>query len=239
MKKFFIFSTIVLFISGVFFYKLRKNSPKDLSSIREKIYSRLREDLESKNLKIGAEVFIRIFKEEKILEFWMQEEGKKTFKLFKAYPICHYSGGLGPKLKEGDLQAPEGFYSVTKDKLNPNSRFHLSFNLGFPNALERSLGRTGSFLMVHGGCVSTGCYAMTNELIEEIYYLVEASLNSNNQFFSVHSFPFKMSNHRMDKATSHKWHSFWSNLKQGYDWFESKSIPPEVDHDDGVYTFKN
>ena len=239
MKKFFICSTIVLFISGVFFYKLRKNSPKDLSSIREKIYSRLRGDLESKNLKIGAKVFIRIFKEEKILEFWMQEKGKKTFKLFKTYPICHYSGGLGPKLKEGDLQAPEGFYSVTKDKLNPNSRFHLSFNLGFPNALERSLGRTGSFLMVHGGCVSTGCYAMTNELIEEIYYLVEASLNSNNQFFSVHSFPFKMSNHRMDKATSHKWHSFWSNLKQGYDWFESKSIPPDVGHDDGVYTFKN
>ena len=95
------------------FYELRKNSPKDLSSIREKIYSRLRGDLESKNLKIGAKVFIRIFKEEKILEFWMQEEGKKTFKLFKTYPICHYSGGLGPKLKEGDLQAPEGFYSVT------------------------------------------------------------------------------------------------------------------------------
>ena len=87
----------------------------------------------------------------------MQEEGKKTFKLFKTYPICHYSGGLGPKLKEGDLQAPEGFYSVTKNKLNPNSRFHLSFNLGFPNALERSLGRTGSFLMIHGGCFSTGC----------------------------------------------------------------------------------
>ena len=203
MKKFFICLTIVLFISAIFFYKLRKNSPKDLPSIREKIYSRLRGDLESKNLKIGAKVFIRIFKEEKILEFWMQEEGKKTFKLFKVYPICHYSGGLGPKLKEGDLQAPEGFYSVTKDNLNPNSRFHLSFNLGFPNALERSLGRTGSFLMVHGGCVSTGCYAMTNELIEEIYYLVEASLNSNNQSFSVHSFPFKMSNHRIDKATSH------------------------------------
>ena len=239
MKKFFICLTIVLFISAIFFYKLRKNSPKDLPSIREKIYSRLRGDLESKNLKIGAKVFIRIFKEEKILEFWMQEEGKKTFKLFKAYPICHYSGGLGPKLKEGDLQAPEGFYSVTKDNLNPNSRFHLSFNLGFPNALEISLGRTGSFLMVHGGCVSTGCYAMTNELIEEIYYLVEASLNSNNQSFSVHSFPFKMSNHRMEKATSHKWHSFWSNLKQGYDWFESKSIPPDVDHDNGVYTFKN
>ena len=157
MKKFFICSTIFLFISGIFFYELRKNSPKDLSSIREKIYSRLRGDLESKNLKIGAKVFIRIFKEEKILEFWMQEEGKKTFKLFKTYPICHYSGGLGPKLKEGDLQAPEGFYSVTKDKLNPNSRFHLSFNLGFPNALERSLGRTGSFLMIHGGCFSTGC----------------------------------------------------------------------------------
>ena len=109
MKKFFICSTIVLFISGVFFYKLRKNSPKDLSSIREKIYSRLRGDLESKNLKIGAKVFIRIFKEEKILEFWMQEKGKKTFKLFKTYPICHYSGGLGPKLKEGDLQAPRAF----------------------------------------------------------------------------------------------------------------------------------
>ena len=239
MKKFFICSTIFLFISGIFFYELRKNSPKDLSSIREKIYSRLRGDLESKNLKIGAKVFIRIFEEEKILEFWMQEEGKKTFKLFKTYPICHYSGGLGPKLKEGDLQAPEGFYSVTKDKLNPNSRFHLSFNLGFPNALERSLGRTGSFLMIHGGCFSTGCYAMTNELMEEIYYLVEASLNSNDESFSVHSFPFKMSNHRIDKATSHKWYSFWSNLKQGYDWFESKSIPPEVDHDDGVYIFKN
>ena len=123
--------------------------------------------LRAKGLRWGAPVFIRIFKEEKELELWVDNE--KQFKHFKTWPICKYSGTLGPKLKEGDGQAPEGFYFVPRSRMNPRSRFHLSFNLGYPNAYDRAHKRTGSALMVHGNCVSIGCYAMTDAGIEEIY----------------------------------------------------------------------
>jgi murein L,D-transpeptidase YafK len=100
------------------------------------------------NAALGAPIYIRIFKEERELELWVQTPSD-TYALFKTYPICNHSGGLGPKLKEGDRQSPEGFYTVTKSALNPNSSYHLSFNLGFPNRFDRSHNRTGSVLMVH------------------------------------------------------------------------------------------
>ena len=162
----------------VFIISLIRSKGKDLDEIKKRLIPKIKKELEENDLEFGSKVFIRIFKEEKILEIWLQEKEKKTFRFFKSFPICNYSGYLGPKLQEGDLQAPEGFYSLDKSKMNPNSKFHLSFNLGFPNPLEIDLGRTGSFLMVHGGCVSIGCFAMTNKWIEEIYLIAESSLES-------------------------------------------------------------
>ena len=181
----------------------------------------------------GAPVFIRIFKQESELELWA--ENGDAYLLVKRYPICKWSGTLGPKLKEGDLQSPEGFYSVTPDRLNPNSRFHLSFNVGFPNAYDKAHGRTGSFLMVHGNCVSIGCYAMTDPGIEEIYGMVEAALAAGQPSVQVHIFPFKMTGDNLRAHEKSKWIGFWRNLKQGYDAFETRKRPPEIVVDGGHY----
>jgi len=108
----------------------------------------------------------------------------------KDYIICASSGYLEPKLKEGDRQAPEGFYKVKKQQLNPHSKYHLSFNLGYPNKYDKAHKRTGTFLMVHGNCVSAGCYAMTDEKIEKIYALVEGALEHGQKYIDVHAFPF-------------------------------------------------
>jgi len=176
--------------------------------------------------KFGDEVFIRIFKSENILEVWLRSKGAKEFKPLKFYEICNYSGELGPKLKEGDGQAPEGFYKVYKGSLNPNSSYHLSFNLGFPNRYDRSHKRTGSYLMVHGDCVSIGCYAMGDKNIEEIYKLVKEGLFNSQKYVQVHIFPFKME--KLEKYRGNRWYSFWSNLKEGYQIFEEQKIPPLI-----------
>jgi murein L,D-transpeptidase YafK len=193
------------------------------------------EQLVAKGFAKGDAVFMRIFKEESELEVWMQKED--GFALFKTYPICNYSGNLGPKLREGDRQSPEGFYFVGKSALNPNSNYHLSFNLGFPNVYDRERNRTGSYLMVHGDCQSIGCYAMTDAGIEEIYGLGEAALNAGQPFFRVHAFPFRMTDARMVQAAQDRWYPFWRNLKQGYDAFEEGKIPPDVTVDNEHYVF--
>ena len=126
----------------------------------------LRSSLEEKPLPVGAHIFIRIFKLERELELWARQGSR--FELIRIYPICYFSGQLGPKLREGDEQTPEGFYFVTPEQLNPNSRFHLSFNIGYPNRYDRAHGRTGAAIMVHGNCVSIGCFAMTDPIIEEL-----------------------------------------------------------------------
>ena len=121
----------------------------------------------------GAPLYLRIFKASDELEVWV--EAGARYQRLRTWPICTWSGGLGPKLRQGDGQAPEGFYEVAAPQLNPSSRFHLSFNLGYPNAFDRAHGRTGDYLMVHGNCVSIGCYAMGDAAIEEIYTLVAAA----------------------------------------------------------------
>jgi murein L,D-transpeptidase YafK len=199
----------------------------------------LEEQLASVSLEYGAPIFMRIFKEEMVLEVWLRRE--TSFELFKTYPNCTYgSGGLGPKIRQGDGKAPEGFYFVTPSCLNPVSSFHLSFNLGYPNRYDRHHGRTGSALMVHGDCASIGCYAMTNRGIEEIYALAEAAFRSGQSFFRVHIFPFKMNNENMQKHKGSDWYDFWSNLKEGYDFFEANGIiPPNVEACGDRYIFEN
>ncbi len=198
--------------------------------------ARLDERLAEKEVKLGDPIFIRIFKLESELELWAEKDGR--YVLFATYPICRWSGRLGPKLKEGDRQAPEGFYTVGAEQLNPNSRWHRSFNLGFPNELDRAHGRTGSFLMVHGGCGSVGCYAMTDKGVDEIWRFITAALDGRQENVPVHVFPFRMTESNLAaRKKAYAWESFWSDLKAGHDLFEANHIPPAVSVCNGRYAF--
>ncbi|MEQ8824198.1 MAG: murein L,D-transpeptidase family protein [Filomicrobium sp.] len=181
-----------------------------------------------KGMQVGAPMFIRVFKEESELEVWKARDDGRFYH-YKTYPICNWSGGLGPKLKQGDKQAPEGFYTVAKHQMNPNSSFHVSFNLGYPNAYDKAHSRTGNYLMVHGKCRSAGCYAMTDALMEEIYALARESFRAGQPSFQVHAFPFRMTEANMQRHRKHKWYRFWRTLKTGYDHFELHRIPPNVE----------
>lgn len=193
----------------------------------------LSQRLEALGVELGVHLFIRIFKVEALLEIWVEKEG--SYYHLKDYAICAFSGGLGPKQKEGDRQAVEGFYRVKKEQLNPHSKFHLSFNLGYPNAYDRAHHRTGSYLMVHGSCRSVGCYAMTDEKIEEIYALVESALNAGQQAIEVHAFPFHLTAENMAYYSENRWFDFWMNLKEGYDYFEIHHTPPIIKIIDNCY----
>lgn len=203
---------------------LRKD--RDIAKIRDKQRPLLTAALEQQELPFGGPVYIRIFKEEAELELWI--EGESGYALFDTYEICNYSGDLGPKLREGDRQAPEGFYRVNHAALNPNSSYHLSFNLGFPNAFDRAHGRTGSYLMVHGDCVSIGCYAMTDAGIEEIYVLVEAALDAGQPYVPVHAFPFRMTPERLAEIPDDAPKAFWKQLSPAYSAFEETKQPPVI-----------
>jgi len=189
----------------------------------------------------STEVFIRIIKttadnEKGVLQLWKRGEGE-AYHLDRQFDICTWSGALGPKLKEGDGQSPEGFYFIKPSSLNPNSSYHLSFNLGFPNAFDRAHGRTGSFLMVHGDCVSIGCYAMTNSGIEDIYADVEAAFAGGQSFIRVHIFPFVMTDETLAAYRDNENYAFWENLKTGWDWFEREKVPPNVSVSRRTYQF--
>lgn len=193
-------------------------------------------DLAQAGFSLGDHAYIRIFKRERRLEVWMQHASGR-FAPFRDYAICNFSGLLGPKLREGDLQAPEGFYRVGLKQLNPNSRHHLAFNLGFPNDYDRAHGRTGSALMVHGGCSSTGCYAMGDEKVDEIYAIVEAALLAGQDAVAVHAFPFVLTEDALKRSAGDRWSGFWANLKQGHDLFEASHVPPRVGICNGDYRF--
>lgn len=180
-----------------------------------------------KGMTAEAPIFVRIFKEESELEVWKQREDGRFYH-FKTYPICNWSGDLGPKLKQGDKQAPEGFYTVALNQLNPKSSFYLAYNLGFPNAYDRVHDRTGDFLMVHGKCKSAGCYAMTDALMEEIYAVAREALRGGQPAFHVHAFPFRMTDANMARHAKNQWLPFWKTLKQGYDAFELNRVPPAI-----------
>lgn len=186
----------------------------------------LTERLDAHGVRLGAPIFMRIFKREFELELWMLRDGR--FHRFATYPICMWSGTLGPKYQEGDKQAPEGFYTVSKRQLNPNSRWHRSFNLGYPNKFDQSHGRTGSFLMVHGGCGSVGCYAMTDPVITELWSIVTAAIENGQKRFHVHVFPFRMSEEAVEAYAHHPQIAFWRTLKDGHDRFEQDWLPPRV-----------
>jgi murein L,D-transpeptidase YafK len=182
--------------------------------------------LAAKGLAEGDAVFIRIFKAESELEVWMRKGN--GFVLFETYPICHWTGTLGPKIREGDKQSPEGFYSITARQSRHRGRWRKAFNLGFPNALDQRLQRTGSYILLHGGCSSTGCFAMTDPVLDEIYGLAQAALAQGQQRVHVHIFPFRMTERAMAQHVGHPASDFWRDLKAGYDAFERALVPPTV-----------
>jgi murein L,D-transpeptidase YafK len=202
-----------------------------------RVAPRLIGEMQKKGAKLGDPIFIRVFKKEKKLEVWLRQG--LSYTLFKTYSICHHSGDLGPKIREGDKQSPEGFYTVGAKQLNPNSSYHLSFNLGFPNQYDRSHKRTGSLLMIHGRCSSVGCFAMADFRMDEIYAIVEAAIISGQHQVPVHIFPFKMTWANMSAHQNSKWIHFWENLKEGYDYFEGHQSPPLVTVQNKRYEFKN
>lgn len=179
---------------------------------------------------------VRIFKEEQVLEVW-KRTGTGTYKLFKTYEICAYSGDLGPKFKEGDRQSPEGFYTITPGLMHPRSNYYLAFNTGFPNKFDRAHGRTGSDLMVHGDCSSRGCYAMTDAGIAEIYALARESFKGGNTSFQLQIFPFRMTAANLARHASSPHLDFWKNIKTGHDYFELTKTPPVWDVCEKRYIF--
>lgn len=180
-------------------------------------------------------MLIRIFKQSSELEVW--KETASGYKLFKTYEICAWSGELGPKIKEGDRQSPEGFYTITPGLMNPNSSYYLAFNTGFPNKFDRAHGRTGSDLMVHGDCSSRGCYSMTDESIAEIYALARETFKGGNPSFQLQIFPFRMTAQNLAKQAKSTHYAFWQNIKEGYDRFELAKAPTNWDVCSKQYVF--
>lgn len=251
-------------VSGCAAADAAQPASSDLSTrVFERVAPTLRAELAKRDLQFGSPIFIRIFKLSGELELWV--EAGDRFELFRTYRTCYFSGKLGPKLKEGDLQVPEGFYYVSPGSMNPWSSYHLSFNVGYPNRYDRLHGRTGSLIMVHGNCVSIGCVAMGDEQIEEIYTLATGAFQGGQPFFRVHIFPFRMDGEpreirdmadpqdiasRLRNLLSPRdeeraaiglidgdWSGFWENLKEGYDYFEEHGVAPNVEVEKGRYIF--
>ena len=200
------------------------------------IPAKVRTDMREKNMSVKAPVLVRIFKKESELELWKQDSTGK-YALLRTYPMCRWSGQLGPKKAEGDRQAPEGFYEVNYSRLNPNSQFYLSFDLGFPNKLEKAKGYTGSALMVHGACSSSGCFAISDEYVAELYSIVRDALKGGQTAFQVQSFPFRMEPENLAVYSSNPNYDFWLDLKKGYDHFEVTKQPPKFNFCEGRYRF--
>jgi murein L,D-transpeptidase YafK len=200
------------------------------------ISDKLLADLEAKGMTKEAPILVRIFKEEAELEVW-KEDKTGRFSLLHTYPICRWSGDLGPKIKQGDRQAPEGFYPITPGQMNPNSNYFLAINTGFPNAYDRANGRSGDFLMIHGDCSSRGCYAMTDEQIGEIYALAREAFFGGQKAFQIQAYPFHMTPQNLARHRNSPHMAFWKMIKQGYDAFEVSHLEPKVDVCEKRYVF--
>ncbi|KMO42821.1 hypothetical protein VQ02_01890 [Methylobacterium variabile] len=181
----------------------------------------------TKNMSPRDPILIRAFKKESEMEVWKRGTDGQ-YALLKTFPICRWSGQLGPKIREGDRQAPEGFYTISMGQMNPNSSYYLSFDTGYPNAFDRANGRTGSYLMVHGTCSSAGCFAMTDEAISEIYAIAREAFAGGQRAFQFQSYPFRMTAQNLARFRNDPHIGFWRNLKEGSDYFETLREEPRV-----------
>lgn len=189
----------------------------------------------AKGSSASAPVVFRAYKRESELEVW--KRGPKGYVFIKSFPICRWSGQLGPKHRNGDRQVPEGFYSVARRQMNPNSHYHLSFDVGYPNAYDRAHGSTGSSIMVHGICSSMGCFAMTNGTVEEIYAIARDALAGGQAAFQFQAYPFRMTAENLARHRADPNFAFWQNLKEGSDRFEATGEEPQVSVVAGRYAF--
>jgi murein L,D-transpeptidase YafK len=205
--------------------KATKDLPRGLLSL-----------LRQKKMPKFSPIVMRVFKEEAELEVWKQDTTGR-FEILKTYPICRWSGDLGPKMQEGDRQAPEGFYAITPALMNPNSNYYLSINTGYPNSFDKANKRDGSLLMIHGDCLSAGCYAMTDEQISEIYSLARDTFIGGRPWFQVQAYPFRMTPANLARHRNNPSLAFWKMLKIGNDHFETTHLEPKVDVCNRLYVF--
>ena len=225
-----------VFAAGLVLSSCNSDSFSPGAKANKPIPEKLLSEIEAKNMDKGAPMLVRLFKQEAELEVWKQDRTGR-YALLKTYPICRWSGDIGPKTKEGDRQAPEGFYAITPAQMNPNSGYYLSFNIGYPNAYDKAWGRTGSQLMVHGDCSSRGCYAMTDEQISEIYALGRESFFGGQNAFQVQAYPFRMTPQNMARNRDNPNMPFWRMIKEGNDYFEVTKLEPKVDFCEKKYVF--
>jgi murein L,D-transpeptidase YafK len=211
-------------------------APKLPAKATKKLPPELLSLLRQKNMPIHSPILVRVFKEEAELEVWKQD-GTGRFQILKTYPICRWSGDLGPKFWEGDRQTPEGFYRVTPELMNPHSNYYLAINLGYPNSFDKANRRDGSLLMIHGDCWSSGCYAMTDEQISEIYSLARDSFLGSQRSFQVQAYPFRMTPANLARHRNNPNLAFWRMIKIGNDHFEATQLEPKVDVCDRLYVF--
>tara|TARA_R110002096_G_scaffold215310_9_gene403118 strand:- start:28944 stop:29708 length:765 start_codon:yes stop_codon:yes gene_type:complete len=228
------------------FLARERDPTKRSQSAAKRVRPLISAELSRLNLKMGEPIFIRIFKETRELEVWVQPTGSNIFIFYKTYLICSDLGDLGPKRRERDGDAPEGFYWIAPRHMDPGSKYHLSFNIGFPNQYDRQQRWSGNPVLVHGGCKRTGGFGLGNNSIEEVFTLATSALNNGQEFFRVHIFPFRMTDQRMNRALADLEVSsegkelldFWANLKIGYDYFEIVGKPPFTSLKNGKYVFE-
>jgi murein L,D-transpeptidase YafK len=213
---------------------------KDVSHVKNKVEHPVSPELVAQMKKLDMErtapIMIRVFKEEGTLEIWKAKRNNR-FDRIAEYSICAWSGKLGPKIKEGDRQAPEGFYNLSPAHLNPNSQYYLAINTGFPNHYDAANARTGSNLMIHGACSSSGCYSMTDGQMLEIFALARDAFKGGQKSVQFQAFPFKMTPENMARHSKSEHFEFWKMLKEGYDHFEITKRPPDVNVCEKRYVF--
>lgn len=182
----------------------------------------------------SLEIYLRAFKSEKTIELWAKHTHDSAFIRIKEFPICEISGELGPKRRVKDLQVPEGFYHISD--LNPYSKYHLSMQINYPNAsdsIKGLRGKWGNLIFIHGGCESSGCLAITDDQIQELYiYCIEA-YNSGQRQIDITIFPARFTDATYAKLVkSYKKNSdvigLWGDLKKHYDRFGKTKVPPKV-----------
>lgn len=180
-------------------------------------------------------VFIRSFKYDRVLEMWVKNKNTDSFTLFKTYKVCMQSGSIGPKRSEGDNQVPEGFYYI--NEFNPRSNYHLALGLNYPNASDKVLSdpkKPGGDIYIHGNCVSTGCIAIQDYPIEEVYTLASIAKSNGQDFVPVHIYPV---NYSVKKSLNYLTESIRGKqsvnksilgIKAVYDYFEKKKKLPII-----------
>lgn len=232
MKRIALAASLVLALAACQDDNLARGSTRHLVPIPQATMALM----STKGMSKDDPILIRAYKKESELEIWKRGSNGK-YALLKTYPVCRWSGQLGPKTREGDRQVPEGFYTVTPAQMNPNSNYYLSFDTGYPNAFDRSLGRNGGDIMVHGSCSSRGCFAMTDQNVAEIYAIARDALAAGQRGFQFQSYPFRMTAENMAKHRLDPNIAFWKNLKEGADTFDVTKEEVQVAVAGGRYQF--